>query len=453
MELLQDLNRDYRRFRHNPRERAFLGLNGLQPVLSSNVSAVGVKGEDLIIRFHNGSVYAYRNRGNDYDKILQSNSKGKWVWRFLRRTNAFYEKLGMIPLPDDIGVTDEDIFQEIDNRYLSDLVRNVDVPVFQSFEFIKGINYHKIVVGDISVFKAITQPLAPAAQPITVAPSETIEKNILTEDYFQPNLTKPQIIDEIEKVTKDLYGKTLNTKKITFYNRENIDTYSLKSSTKQLYDLSNEYVSNIDEVRINYSRGGTLGHVERSFYKKSADNLNIKILSESEMRIRLKKAEIELQQRLDNTMAIVDILNADKYVVTHEFAHTLHNFEQEKQIKKVKLEIPNEQFSKAIKQIRKDYYKEIDKLIDLRYQAELSYFDGKIPSTLIGGYQWQSPEAKQYHQQLIDITISKYADFNEDEFFAESFVQAKLSSKPSPYAKKVLAEVDKYFRKGDSNDD
>jgi hypothetical protein len=158
MELLQDLNRDYRRFRHTPRERSFLGLNGLQPVLSSNVSAVGVKGEDLIIRFHNGSVYAYRNRGNDYDKILQSNSKGKWVWRFLRRTNAFYEKLGMIPLPDDIGVTDEDIFQEIDNRYLSDLVRNVDVPVFQSFEFIKGIALNKIVIGGITVFQPIPNP-------------------------------------------------------------------------------------------------------------------------------------------------------------------------------------------------------------------------------------------------------------------------------------------------------
>jgi hypothetical protein len=168
MELLEDLNRDYQRYRHNPRERAFLGLNGLQPVLSSNVSAIGVrennqivgdrKGTDLIIRFHNGSVYSYRNRGDDYDKILQSNSKGKWVWRFLRRTNAFYEKLGAIPLPDDIGVTDEDIFQEIDNRYLSDLVRNVDVPVFQSFEFIKGIALNKIVIGGITVFQPIPNP-------------------------------------------------------------------------------------------------------------------------------------------------------------------------------------------------------------------------------------------------------------------------------------------------------
>ena len=159
MELLQDLNRDYRRYRHNPRERTFLGLNGLQPVLSSNVSAVGVKGNDLLIRFHNGSVYSYRDRASDYENILASNSKGKWVWRFLRRRSVPYVKLGIVPLPDDIGVTDEDIFQEIDNRYLSDLVRHVDVPIFQSFQFLQGIALNKITIGGITVFQLIPNPL------------------------------------------------------------------------------------------------------------------------------------------------------------------------------------------------------------------------------------------------------------------------------------------------------
>jgi len=159
MELLQDKNRDYQRYRHNARERSFLGLQGLQPVLSSNVSSVGVKGNDLLIRFHNGSVYSYRDRASDYDKLLQSNSKGKWVWRFLRRARVPYVKLGIIPLPDDIGVTDEEIFQEIDNRYLADLTRHVDVPVFQSFEFLQGIALNKVVIGGITVFQPIPNPL------------------------------------------------------------------------------------------------------------------------------------------------------------------------------------------------------------------------------------------------------------------------------------------------------
>lgn len=158
MELLQDLNRDYRRYRHNPRERSYLGLQGLQPVLSSNVSAIGVRGDSLLIRFHNGSVYSYRGKANDYDNLLKSNSKGKWVWRYLRRKNAMYEKLGVIPLPDDIGVTDEEIFQEINNRYMADLTRHVNVPIFQSFEFINGIALNKVVIGGITVFQPIPNP-------------------------------------------------------------------------------------------------------------------------------------------------------------------------------------------------------------------------------------------------------------------------------------------------------
>jgi hypothetical protein len=168
MELLEDKGREYRRFRFTPRERAFLSLNGFQPVLSSNVAGVGIRengiiigneiGTDLLIRFHNGSVYAYRNRGSDYDNILKSNSKGQWVWRNLRRRNVPYEKLGAIPLPDDIGVTDEQIFQEIDNRYLSDLTQFVDVPVFQSFAFLQGIQLNKIIIGGITVFQPIPNP-------------------------------------------------------------------------------------------------------------------------------------------------------------------------------------------------------------------------------------------------------------------------------------------------------
>ena len=159
MELLQDLNRDYRRYSHSPRERTYLGLNGLQHIQSSNVSSVGVKGESLIIRFHNGSMYEYPNQASQYENMLKSNSKGKWVWRNLRRKNVLYRKIGVLPLPDDIGVTDEEIFQEIDNRYMADLTRHVDVPVFQSFVFLQGINMQKIMIGNITTYVPILNPL------------------------------------------------------------------------------------------------------------------------------------------------------------------------------------------------------------------------------------------------------------------------------------------------------
>lgn len=51
------------------------------------------------------------------------------------------------------------------------------------------------------------------------------------------------------------------------------------------------------------------------------------------------------------------------------------------------------------------------------------------------------------HGDWFDIKISDYASKDADEFLAEAFAQAKLSENPSPYAKKVLDVVDKYFKK------
>ena len=56
MILLEDKNREYKRYRMNPSEKIQLANNGLQWVLSSNVSAIGVSGKDLVIWFHNGSM-------------------------------------------------------------------------------------------------------------------------------------------------------------------------------------------------------------------------------------------------------------------------------------------------------------------------------------------------------------------------------------------------------------
>jgi len=212
MRLLQDANRDYRRYRHDIREKAFLKLNGLQDVLSSNVSAVGTRNKDLIIRFHNGSIYEYANQGSRFDSLLASNSKGRWVWRFLRRARVPYKKTGIIPLPDDLDVTDEDIFQEIDNQYLSDLTQHVDVPVFQSFEFIKGINMQKIEIGDIKVYKPINTPLEL---------QEEFKRIIYDDKQFESYeqlveyLREQEITDsEIEDILEELKVKPKEIKKL-----------------------------------------------------------------------------------------------------------------------------------------------------------------------------------------------------------------------------------------------
>ncbi len=163
MERLQDKNRPYRRWRHSPSENVYLANRGLQQVESSNVSSIGRVDNDLIIRFHNGSLYKYPGNGSLYEDMLNSNSKGKFVWDRLRgrirnQHKVPYEKIGVMPLPDDIGVTDEEIFDELDRRYVSDMTQNITVEITQAIVFSQalGINMQRIDIGGVVIYRPLT---------------------------------------------------------------------------------------------------------------------------------------------------------------------------------------------------------------------------------------------------------------------------------------------------------
>lgn len=91
---------------------------GLQWVRSSNVSGVGVDGNDLIIRFLNGSLYRYPNQAKLFDNMMKSSSKGHFVWERLRRPKVAYQKIGTLPFDNDPQVSDEDIFNLVDREGL-----------------------------------------------------------------------------------------------------------------------------------------------------------------------------------------------------------------------------------------------------------------------------------------------------------------------------------------------
>lgn len=113
---LEDKGRRYKRFRPSAQEKIQLANNGLQWVLSSNVSAIGINDQDLIIRFHNGSIYKYPGRYYLYEEMLESNSKGRYVWVNLRRRKVPYKKIDRLPLASDINIEDELIFKGIDTE-------------------------------------------------------------------------------------------------------------------------------------------------------------------------------------------------------------------------------------------------------------------------------------------------------------------------------------------------
>jgi len=113
-------NRQYKRIINSDTSIKKLNELGYEWIFSSNVSAAAVRGKDLIIRFHNSSVYRYANQGKNYERLMAAASKGKWVWRFLRRPNVPYQKIGSLPLPEDVDVDDETIQEQPKRKYKID---------------------------------------------------------------------------------------------------------------------------------------------------------------------------------------------------------------------------------------------------------------------------------------------------------------------------------------------
>ena len=130
MILLEDKNREYKRFRPNVSEKIQLANNGLQWVLSSNVSALGTNEDSLIIRFHNGSLYEYPNQAKLFEDMLKSNSKGHFVWVKLRRPKVAYKKIGSLPFKSDSEVTDEEIFKLVELQGLAVMKRLQQMGMF-----------------------------------------------------------------------------------------------------------------------------------------------------------------------------------------------------------------------------------------------------------------------------------------------------------------------------------
>lgn len=61
-------------------------------VRSSNISCVGLKGKDLLIKFKNGATYRYPGKARYYGHLMESDSKGKAFFR-IKAALLEHEKL------------------------------------------------------------------------------------------------------------------------------------------------------------------------------------------------------------------------------------------------------------------------------------------------------------------------------------------------------------------------
>jgi hypothetical protein len=263
-------------------------------------------------------------------------------------------------------------------------------------------------------------------QPITIAPSETIEVNI----------------NDVEKTTQNIVNALKDTsviKKVTIINTELLDNEVVSKNVTQLKSLTKRYNTSITELNIGTSKQGSNGICLKNPLGK-----------ESIVQIKIYGNEKSYYDKNDFYKdeyfpfnSKVDIENESISTITHEFAHSLWT---EQQMDYVDKDDNLYLFGKEIKQIRKKYNDEFRK-----NSKAMSYLENPIPAN----EKFKDKENKTYdelQQRQKDIYISGYAETNNDEWFAEAFKQGQLNKNPSPYSKEVVELVDKYFKKGDSND-
>lgn len=133
---------------------------------------------------------------------------------------------------------------------------------------------------------------------------------------------------------------------------------------------------------------------------------------------------------------------ASKYVITHEFAHTILNVVQPVSNKTNYVNADYKKLKKARKEIQavyEEYMNAVKEATERHKKAEFNAIMGMDADA------WQ--EAAKTAEQLRNVKISDYSLESEDEFFAESFANEKLGIASNQYARRVVDIVDKYYKR------
>lgn len=133
---------------------------------------------------------------------------------------------------------------------------------------------------------------------------------------------------------------------------------------------------------------------------------------------------------------------ADKYVATHEFAHSLLTMQDPLKNSTNWVNADYGKLKKARKEINNvydRYIQEVSSLTTAYEKAELEALTSFEPDV------WEN--ARNAKKALDSVKISKYSMTNVDEFLAESFTNEKIGKKSNPYAKEVTDILNKYFKR------
>lgn len=133
---------------------------------------------------------------------------------------------------------------------------------------------------------------------------------------------------------------------------------------------------------------------------------------------------------------------AEKYIATHEFAHTLLNIDQPLKNSTNWVGADYGKLKKARKEVESVYEKYLKEVKEITEKQKKYEFDALMSMDEVA---WK--KASEYAEELRSVKISNYSLESVDEFMAESFANEKIGTTSNKYGKEVLEILDKYFKR------
>lgn len=148
---------DYKRVRQTSDVRYELGKLGYTSVLSSFISAVGVFGDNIRIRFHNGSVYEYYGFADKFDAMMRSSSKGQYFIKNIRPTKK-YSKIASIDITPSTVMEDNVMFDAMETQSMARTVSQLQGSViYTKIIKINGIEHIMFNIDGLIYYRPTSQ--------------------------------------------------------------------------------------------------------------------------------------------------------------------------------------------------------------------------------------------------------------------------------------------------------
>lgn len=148
---------NYEQIRQTAEQKFQLANWGFTQTNSSFISGVGVFGDDLRIRFHNGSVYAYYGFADYFDNIMKSLSKGQYFNKNIRPTKK-YAKIGNLDFTGGNTKieTDNEVFEGLKKQQTAKMLMMLQGAKISTEQVvISGVGYDKIIINNIIYYRPI----------------------------------------------------------------------------------------------------------------------------------------------------------------------------------------------------------------------------------------------------------------------------------------------------------